>query len=688
LDSPYNLCICTGKAVPLRTVRLFDERGIVHYKRVLMHDFRAEPKSNWEKTIIAFPYKRKIPMSSPRLCILATLFVFVVILFGARFFRSFVATRFNQCFHDVSSTYHDVLGRDPDMKELKKSFSGLLDGSFTARSLRHALTNSPEGTIRSALLKKYGIKYSPNINTAISFASHRCACGDFYDEQLQRCFMMDPSIVLWVGGYGLAQEGSFVSQLAVRLKGRVSPSTMYMNAGCTAHPGSLSSLSIYSYPSTAAAQIHSVYLTCKILPPDIMQCLLSVEQVLASGQTVFLENRIPISDSFGDERIRMCAQKDWCIKSITPQRISSSISKMNTASISQTPILGTTHTKVQSTILIKFLSWKSSLYESHNEDFAIDKQAGCDHQTNHPEEVGGWNETMLHFRYLWRCRIHFALARFGDGELAVMSGRGYESQTDIGNWTFQPVSTDTGYLKLAQFMLDGFTLAREHSNAEIIGGMYLGLPFHFCGEGIHDHTKGGGGHDDWLMDYLTRFGRILQNVDSNRFVYSWQWGHFNYPASMELIQEMGARDGGLILICNEDVIKNKENLPSWVKLVLMVPGSGVEWFASHANRIEIQAAKIALANHNQVFIFSAGPVSNALIPLMWRTNPNNSYIDFGGTLDYSVHGIKTRPFHPDPALDTRPWLRADGSLHREQNCHQTRWSVFYEPRVVPLDFVR
>ena len=84
-----------------------------------------------------------------------------------------------------------------------------------------------------------------------------------------------------------------------------------------------------------------------------------------------------------------------------------------------------------------------------------------------------------------------------------MSGRGYESQTDIGNWTFQPVSTDTGYIKVVQLMLDGFTLAREHSNSKIIGGMYLGLPFHFCGEGIHDHTKGGGGHDDWLMDYLT-----------------------------------------------------------------------------------------------------------------------------------------------------------------------------------------
>ena len=40
---------------------------------------------------------------------------------------------------------------------------------------------------------------------------------------------------------------------------------------------------------------------------------------------------------------------------------------------------------------------------------------------------------MVYLRYLWRCGIHFAVARYGDGELAIMSGRSYASEKDIGN---------------------------------------------------------------------------------------------------------------------------------------------------------------------------------------------------------------------------------------------------------------
>ena len=148
---------------------------------------------------------------------------------------------------------------------------------------------------------------------------------------------------------------------------------------------------------------------------------------------------------------------------------------------------------------------------------------------------------------------------------------------------------------------------------------------------------------------------------------------------------MGLRNGGIILICNDHVLQNRDRLPPWAKIVLMVPGDGVRWMTSNVELIKKQAARVAQAAHNQIFAFSAGPLSNALIPLMFRINPNNTYIDFGGTLDYSVHSVRTRPFHPHASSAAKPWIRADGSLIQDQSCDQTRWSVYYEPRVVPLD---
>ena len=55
------------------------------------------------------------------------------------------------------------------------------------------------------------------------------------------------------------------------------------------------------------------------------------------------------------------------------------------------------------------------------------------------------------------------MARYGDGELAVMSGRRYASETDIGNWTIDPNVNDASFMTLVQLMAEGFRLAAEHS---------------------------------------------------------------------------------------------------------------------------------------------------------------------------------------------------------------------------------
>ena len=58
-----------------------------------------------------------------------------------------------------------------------------------------------------------------------------CTGRDIYDAQLERCFIMDPGVVLWFGGY-VSGSGFFVSELATRLKGIGSPSETFENANC------------------------------------------------------------------------------------------------------------------------------------------------------------------------------------------------------------------------------------------------------------------------------------------------------------------------------------------------------------------------------------------------------------------------------------------------------------------------
>ena len=616
---------------------------------------RWEPKSNWEKSYPLLLRTGRLHFPNlASLCLITIVFTFVILMLHERWVLSKVVNAFKKAAHTHRHTY----GGDADTKELQDIVRRLLDGRLVVEDTR-------------ALLR-------------LVDPQPECACGDFYDVQLERCFMMDPGIVLWFGGYSQGM-GQFISGLATRLQGRVYPDAMYKNANCLNSPGPVRSLSQYSYSLSEVAVMRAIYATCEFPSNQVLKCL----RHTGSGLKVSDGSEIKLSSSNAErknppEAKRLCDGADWCIRSVTPQRIMQNIAVLDSfqGAVAEQEV-GTTESKER--LMVDFLSFQpedvQKILQEGESPQSCSVRLGSD-------EVGGWNETLAYFRYLWRCNIRFAVVRYGDGELAVMNGRDYSSETDLGNWSFKPHGAESGYLELVDLMMDGFKLAAEHSHGrQAHGGIFLGLPFPFCAEGFRDMQMGGGGHYDWLMEFLARFARILHSVDSHRLVYSWQWGHFNYPSAMEFVNEMGASSGGIILICNEEVLRNRRNLPQWVKLVLMVPGDGVRWISSDKNikLIKKQAVRVARTAQNQVFIFSAGPISNALIPLMFRINSNNTYLDFGGALDHSVYGVKTRPFHPDANSFSKPWLRADGSLVREQDCHQTRWSVVYEPRVVPLD---
>ena len=602
-----------------------------------------EPKSNWEKRRLL------VGLRSGRwpchLRVVAQVVITTLLVVGIlKMHEMWILFKVANAVGRAAASQGDRLSQDAISKEILNLVRRMLSSQLSSEDLRASLS----------------ILSTPS-------APSTCARWDVYDAQLERCFIMDPGVVLWFGGYA-SGSGYFVSELASRLKGIVSPSAIYENANCFIANDPVGSLVQYSYSLTDTAKMHRIYSTCKA--SRVTDDLRGVQR--GQGPSPSLARRL-------------CADIDWCIRSITPHRIFQMMMKFD--KIEARPASEEkNHGKTSS--IYGFLSVDPHHIHSSIQDVESIPSSNLSQHCSlrlPADEIGGWNETFLYFRYLWRCKIHFAVARYGDGELAVMSGREYSSETDLKNWSFKPDFAHKGYVELVNLMTDGFRLAAEHTKENAFGGMFIGLPFHFCAQGSRDFRMGGGGHYDWLMEYLTRFSHLLHAVNAHRLVYSWQWGHFNYPAAIDLVGEMGAQNGGIILICNEHVLYNRERLPQWAKVVLTVPGDGVRWMTFNVEPIKRQAARVARAAQNQVFAFSAGPLSNALIPLMFRINPNNTYIDFGAALDYSVHSVRTRPFHPHASSAAKPWMRADGSLNRDQTCDQTRWSVFYEPRVVPLD---
>jgi hypothetical protein len=486
--------------------------------------------------------------------------------------------------------------------------------------------------------KPIGLTRPANSSEAVKMIE-RCACGDVYDSQLQLCFMMDPGIVLWFAGHGPTRPGKFISDLAFRLKGIVSPHATYQNANCRlGTQGALKTFARYSYSLTEAEYVQQIYATCKILPSNFSRCI--------SKEREFRGVRHDAYDGRETRSELLCADETWCITSKTPARIGESIDAMRASCRSKR---GAESGKESRLKIVEFSKWATlgvPVAAGHVKSTIIGSGLGGE---VHYGEVGGWEETMERFRALWRCGIHFAMARYGDGELAVLRGHSYQSEKSEG-------------------------------------GMYLGLPFHFCAQGMLAFSQGGGGHYDWLVEYLNRYAGVLQSVDPHRMVYSWQWGHLNYPAAIEFIREIG-ETGNLILICNEKVAARRSTLPVWATTILTVPGDGLLWLQANLHQISEEATRIASALQDVVFVFSAGPLSNVLIPIMWKANPGNTYLDFGGTLDFELYGVRTRPFHPDVdrVKSTKPWNKADGSLEINQTCLQTRWSVYYEPRVVSSD---
>lgn len=225
---------------------------------------------------------------------------------------------------------------------------------------------------------------------------------------------------------------------------------------------------------------------------------------------------------------------------------------------------------------------------------------------------------------------NFAFMRNADGELAIMEGRVVSAQE--GNW-----SSPAYVSNLGKAIKESLTL-----NAENI---YYAVSCPCCDRRAYY----------WYLQNIVNvknitFANLWININFNRFQKDFLKINrdaiviVNYRANKVPIGNLNILDYYLI---SDDCISFWENE---AKEMLN------EIKEEYGNR------------NNLLVVVSAGPMSGPIIAELYKYNPNNTYVDFGSSIDiYYREGI------------TRPYM-IPGNIYAERNCKMYHPEYFIENR--------
>lgn len=87
---------------------------------------------------------------------------------------------------------------------------------------------------------------------------------------------------------------------------------------------------------------------------------------------------------------------------------------------------------------------------------------------------------------------------------------------------------------------------------------------------------------------------------------------------------------------------------------------GVSFFEDELDVLVDEIIKDFGDKNGLLYVFSAGPLSEIIIKRLYQNNPNNTYIDFGSSLDKYIHQKDTRPYtNPNSVYESRNCWRFD-----------------------------
>jgi hypothetical protein len=199
----------------------------------------------------------------------------------------------------------------------------------------------------------------------------------------------------------------------------------------------------------------------------------------------------------------------------------------------------------------------------------------------------------------------FALSRFADGEIAIMQGK---QKNGADNWVSPNYLT-----KLGSDLLECISL--------IDNDVYFGISCSCC------DLKG----RDYLLELIKN---KKENVTfSNIFVNG------NYSDFVNFFKNL-KKPINLISNHRTDISK----FPMEIKSHLPIPDNCIEFYENLRDEFRQSIVDYYKDVNNELFIISAGPLSEIIIDILWKINPTNQYIDVGSSISEFVHGKPIREF--------------------------------------------
>lgn len=215
-----------------------------------------------------------------------------------------------------------------------------------------------------------------------------------------------------------------------------------------------------------------------------------------------------------------------------------------------------------------------------------------------------FNDDLIELFNLINAKNPFAFMRFADGESAIMRGISIQG---IDGWT------STNYLgQLGKDLL----IAIDNNHPDV----YTGISCDCCDIN----------NKNFLYNLIKN---KKENITfSNIFVNS------NYDNFIKLFT---AIKEPINLISNYRA--KLFNFPLKIKDFVSIPDNCVSLYETNKNIFLKNFDKFKQST-NELFIISAGPLSEVVIDYLWKTNPSNRYIDVGSAIGEWIHGQPIREF--------------------------------------------
>lgn len=203
---------------------------------------------------------------------------------------------------------------------------------------------------------------------------------------------------------------------------------------------------------------------------------------------------------------------------------------------------------------------------------------------------------------------HFALSRWGDGELTILEDKPIDLLWK-GDGEFKYDPNDPVRQKMREILMNSYTYKSKN--------YFIGVACQCCvGKDKFDYMRKLSSQPEENLTWANIF------VNSN---YQYFLSEF-LPA---------LKDKKIILIANKN--GNIKNLP--FKLEQYIPIGTDAWINNYPISQHIQQEIGEFNGSDYVYLIAAGPFANILTYELWKYDKNNTYIDIGSTLD-KILGLK------------------------------------------------